>query len=55
MATLATVPVLFDPAQLLIEQLVMADILAMFLMVAAFAMTLIRTLPPSGRPVGMPG
>jgi hypothetical protein len=45
LAVLATAPVLFDPAQLLIEQLVMADILAMFLMVAAFAVLLIRKSP----------
>lgn len=44
-ATLAAVPVLFDPAQLLIEQLVMADIVAMFLMVAGFAVLLIRESP----------
>jgi hypothetical protein len=44
-AVLATAPVLFDPAQLLIEQLVMADILAMFLMIAAFAVLLLRRSP----------
>jgi hypothetical protein len=44
-AALATGQVLFDPAQLLIEQLVMADILAMFLMVAAFFVLLIRKSP----------
>ena len=45
LATAAAVPVLFDPAQLLIEQLIMADILAMFLMVAGFAVLLIRKSP----------
>ena len=47
-ATVAVAPVLFDPAQLLIEQLVMADIVAMFLMVAGFAVLLARAAP-SGR------
>ena len=45
-ATLAAVPVLFDPAQILVEQFVMADLLAMALMVGAFAILLLRT-PPS--------
>ncbi len=49
LATAAAVPVLFDPAQLLIEQLVMADIVAMFLMIAAFAVLLTRRLPSAGR------
>lgn len=40
-ATLATLPVLFDPAQLLLEQLVMADVLAMALMVAGVALLLL--------------
>ena len=44
-AVLATAPVLFDPAQLLIEQLVMADILAMSLMIAAFTVLLLRKSP----------
>jgi hypothetical protein len=45
-ATLAAVPVLFDPGQILLEQFVMADLLAMTLMVAAFAVLLLRE-PPS--------
>jgi hypothetical protein len=45
-ATLAAVPVLFDPAQILVEQFVMADLLAMALMVGALAILLLRT-PPS--------
>ncbi len=45
-ATLASATVLFDPAQFLIEQLIMADLLAMFLMVAGFAVLLLRD-PPS--------
>ena len=43
-ATLAAAPVLFDPAQLLLEQLVMADVLAMTLMVGAMVLVL------NGRP-----
>ncbi len=49
LAVLATAPVLFDPAQLLIEQLVMADILAMFLMISAFAVLLMRKSPSAAR------
>jgi hypothetical protein len=45
-ATLAAAPVLFDPAQILVEQFVMADLLAMALMVGAFAVLLLRR-PPS--------
>ena len=45
-ATLAAVPVLFDPGQILLEQFVMADLLAMALMVGAFAILLWRS-PPS--------
>jgi len=49
-ATLAAAPVLFDPAQLLVEQFVMADLLAMALMVGAFTVLLLRW-PPSLRRV----
>src|SRR5215472_4644812 len=45
-ATLAAAPVLFDPAQILAEQFVMADLLAMALMAGAFAVLLLRR-PPS--------
>jgi hypothetical protein len=45
-ATLAAVPVLFDPGQILLEQFVMADLLAMALMVGAFGIMLWRR-PPS--------
>ena len=45
-ATLAAAPVLFDPAQILVEQFVMADLLAMALMVGAFGILLLRR-PPS--------
>ncbi len=44
-ATLAAAPVLFDPAQILVEQFVMADLLAMALMVGAFAILLLRRPP----------
>jgi hypothetical protein len=45
-ATLAATPVLFDPAQLLLEQLVMADVLAMTLMVGAMVLLLNERLSP---------
>lgn len=45
-ATLAATPVLFDPAQLLLEQLVMADVLAMTLMVGALVLLLSARLSP---------
>lgn len=45
LATLAALPVLFDPAQIFLEHLVMADILALFLMVASFTLVLIRRSP----------
>ena len=38
-ATLAAAPVLFDPAQILVEQFVMADLLAMALMIGAFGVS----------------
>jgi hypothetical protein len=41
-ATLAAAPVLFDPAQILVEQFIMADLLAMTLMVGAFTVLLLR-------------
>jgi hypothetical protein len=46
-ATLACVPVLFDPAQFLVEQLVMADLLAMAAMIAGFAVLLLARGRPS--------
>jgi len=48
-ATLAAATVLFDPAQFLMEQLVMADLLAFVLMVAAFAVLLLRDRPSAAR------
>jgi len=50
-ATLAAAPVLFDPAQILVEQLVMADLLAMALMVGAFTVLLLRRPPTTWRVV----
>src|SRR5215831_11934955 len=44
-ATLAAAPVLFDPAQILVEQFVMADLLAMALMVGAFTVLLLPRSP----------
>jgi hypothetical protein len=50
-ATLAAMPVLFDPSQLVIEHLIMADLLAMVLMVGAFTLLLTRTSPSLWRSV----
>jgi hypothetical protein len=44
-ATLAAAPVLFDPSQILVEQFVMADLLAMALLVGAFAILLLPRSP----------
>jgi hypothetical protein len=46
-ATLAAAPVLFDPSQILVEQFVMADLLAMALLVGAFAILLLPRSPSS--------
>jgi dolichyl-phosphate-mannose-protein mannosyltransferase len=46
-ATLATVTVLFDPGQLILEQIVLADLLAMVLMVIAFCVLLLARDKPS--------
>lgn len=46
-AALAAAPVLFDPAQLLIEQFVMADLLAMLMMMGSFAILLLGPRKPS--------
>jgi hypothetical protein len=48
LATLAACPVLFDPGQMLLEHLIMADIVGLFLMMAAFTLLLLRrSAPPS--------
>ena len=44
-ATLAAAPVLFAAPELLLEQLIMADLLAFLLMIAAFAVLLMRRSP----------
>ena len=44
-ATLAAAPVLFAAPELLLEQLIMADLLAFLLMIAAFAVLLMRRTP----------
>ncbi len=44
-ATLAAVPLLFGPAEFLLEQLIMADLLSMVLMVASFAVLLLSPSP----------
>ncbi len=46
-AVLAAAPVLFDPAQLLIEQFVMADLLAMLMMMISFTVLLLGPRKPS--------
>ncbi|HWG61725.1 MAG TPA: glycosyltransferase 87 family protein [Streptosporangiaceae bacterium] len=50
-AVIATLPVLFDPAELMLEHLIMADILALFLMMAAFTVLLLRRSPSVWRTV----
>jgi hypothetical protein len=51
LAALATVPVLFSPSEFLLEQLIMADFLALLLLVAAFAVLLLRPEPSVWRTV----
>ncbi|HEX6856134.1 MAG TPA: phospholipid carrier-dependent glycosyltransferase [Streptosporangiaceae bacterium] len=46
-ATAATVTVLFDPGQFILEQIVLADLLAMVLMVIAFCVLLLARDKPS--------
>lgn len=48
-ATLAALPVLFDPGQLLLEQFIMADLLAQFLVVAGFVILLWERRPSALR------
>ena len=45
LATLAALPVLFDPGQLMLEQLIMSDLLGLFLMMASLAVLLLRRMP----------
>jgi hypothetical protein len=44
-ATLVAAPVLFDPEQIMVEHLIMADLLAMVLMIGSFAVLLFRESP----------
>jgi hypothetical protein len=46
-AALATVTILFDPGQLILEQIVLADLLAMVLMIFAFCVLLLARDKPS--------
>lgn len=45
LATVAALPVLFDPGQLMLEQLIMSDMLGLFLMMASLAVLLLRRVP----------
>jgi hypothetical protein len=45
LATVAALPVLFDPGQLMLEQLIMSDLLGLFLMMASLAVLLLRRMP----------
>ncbi len=51
LATLAALPVLFSPSEFLLEQLIMADFLALFLLIAALAVLLLRQEPSVWRTV----
>src|SRR5712691_9242659 len=51
LATLATLPLLFSPSESLLEQLVMADFMALLLLMAAFAVLLLRPEPSVWRTV----
>ena len=45
LATVAALPVLFDPGQLMLEQLIMSDMLGLFLMMASLTVLLVRRMP----------
>lgn len=45
LATVAMLPVLFDPGQLMLEQLVMSDTLGLLLLMASLAVLLLRPVP----------
>jgi hypothetical protein len=49
LATLAAVPVLFEPGQLVLEHLIMSDLLAFFLMMASLTLLLLRRMPTAAR------
>jgi hypothetical protein len=51
LATLATLPLLFSPSEFLLEQLIMADFMALLLLMAAFAVLLLRPEPSIWRTV----
>jgi len=51
LATLAAAPVLFSPSEFLLEQLIMADFLALLLLIAALAVLLLRQEPSVWRTV----
>ena len=45
LATVAALPVLFDPGQLMLEQLIMSDMLGLFLLIASLTVLLLRRMP----------
>jgi len=45
LATVAALPVLFDPGQLMLEQLIMSDLLGLFLLMASLTVLLLRRMP----------
>ncbi len=51
LATVAALPVLFDPGEILLEHQVMADLLALFLMIASLALVLYRSRRSPTAPV----
>ena len=55
LAAVASIPVLFDPLQLVLEQYVLADVWAVFLVVAALVILVWRREEPHERPREGPG
>jgi hypothetical protein len=45
LGTVAALPVLFDPGQLMLEQLIMSDLLGLFLLMASLTVLLVRRMP----------